>query len=68
MGFFSIKLRVRITDNTKRKIKELIKINPEKFGDISDVIRIAVLKLHTAELPHSKLKTETILKVMKDED
>jgi len=65
MSFFSIKLQVRVTENTKAMIDELVKSNSEKFGDVSDVIRIAILKLYRIEKPNSKIKQEFKVQVSK---
>jgi Arc/MetJ-type ribon-helix-helix transcriptional regulator len=65
MSFFTIKLQVRVTDNTKKMIEDLVKSNAEKYGDTSDVIRIAILQLYRREKPNSKIRQEFKVKNMR---
>jgi len=58
MSFFSIRLDVRVTPNTKKMIEELQEGFSEDFEEASDVIRAAIIRLHKQLLPKSRTKGE----------
>ena len=59
MSLFKSMISCRVTENTKKMVEEIINSDPEIFGEMSDVIRIAIIRLHKQKNPNSKLKIES---------
>ena len=68
MSFFTIPITIRVTEHTKAMIEELLLEMPDKFEDVSNVIRVGILQLHRRELPNSKLRGEYEIYHLKDEE
>lgn len=58
MAFFTTTLKARITANTQKALEELATAYPDKYYNISHVIRVAILQLHRKEIPNSGIKSE----------
>lgn len=49
MGFISERLNVRVTEEVRKKVEDLMRLDSERYENLSSVIRIAIMKLHREE-------------------
>lgn len=61
MAFFQITINCRITENTKKMISDLIKYDPDRFCDVSNIVRIAIFQLYRKEKPQGKIKQDSVI-------
>ena len=57
--FFDSEIKARIRKEESDKIQEIIKKHPNKFYDISHLVRCAIIQLHKKEVEQIEQKQDT---------